>query len=92
MILLKLLDSKVVLMAFTGIAMACLFAALFMSGPVALIALPLIGFFAAVMYPTIFSLALNSVKEHHRSFSGIDRKSTRLHPSHIPLSRMPSAA
>jgi fucose permease len=31
----------------------------------------MVGFFAAVMYPVIFSLALNSVAEHHGSFSGI---------------------
>ena len=31
----------------------------------------LVGFFAAVMWPVIFSLALNSVAEHHGSFSGI---------------------
>jgi fucose permease len=38
---------------------------------VARIAFPLVGFFAAVMYPVIFSLALNSVAEHHGSFAGI---------------------
>jgi fucose permease len=31
----------------------------------------MVGFFASVIYPIIFSLALNSVKEHHGSFSGI---------------------
>jgi FHS family L-fucose permease-like MFS transporter len=38
---------------------------------VALIAFPCVGFFASVMYPIIFSLALNSVNEHHGSFAGI---------------------
>lgn len=71
MIALKLLDSKIVLVTFTAAAMASLLAALFMSGPVALIAFPLTGFFASVMYPIIFSLALNSVKDHHGTFSGI---------------------
>ena len=42
-----------------------------MSGPVALVAFPLVGFFSSVMYPVIFSLALNSVEEQHGSFSGI---------------------
>jgi fucose permease len=42
-----------------------------MSGPVARVAFPVVGFFAAVMWPVIFSLALNSVAEHHGSFSGI---------------------
>lgn len=71
MIALKLFDSKMVLVAFTAAAMASLGAALFMSGPVALMAFPMTGFFAAVMYPIIFSLGLNSVKENHGSFSGI---------------------
>jgi fucose permease len=71
MIMLKLIDSKLVLVAFTACAMASLLAALYLSGSVALVAFPLTGFFAAVMYPIIFSLALNSVPQHHGSFSGI---------------------
>ena len=70
-VLLKLLDSKIVLVLFTIAAIISFTAALFMSGSVALIAFPLVGFFSAVMYPVIFSLALNSVAEHHGSFSGI---------------------
>ncbi|MCH8957790.1 MFS transporter, partial [candidate division KSB1 bacterium] len=70
-VLLKLLDSKIVLVIFTIAAIMSLTAALFMSGSVALIAFPLVGFFSSVMYPVIFSLALNSVEEHHGSFSGI---------------------
>ena len=41
------------------------------SSKLALIGFPLIGFFISVMYSIIFSLALNSVKEHHGSLSGI---------------------
>ncbi len=70
-VLLKLLDSRIVLVLFTVGAIISLTAALFMSGSVARIAFPLVGFFSAVMYPVIFSLALNSVAEHHGSFSGI---------------------
>jgi len=70
-VLLKLLDSKIVLAIFTIAAIMSLTAALFMSGSVALVAFPLVGFFSSVMYPVIFSLALNSVEEHHGSFSGI---------------------
>jgi len=70
-VLLKLLDSKIVLILFTAAAIISLTAALFGSGSVARIAFPLIGFFSAVMYPVIFSLALNSVAEHHGSFAGI---------------------
>ena len=69
--LLKLLDSKIVLASFTVAAILSFSAALFLSGPVARIAFPMVGFFAAVMWPVIFSLALNSVAEHHGSFSGI---------------------
>jgi fucose permease len=70
-VLLKLLDSRIVLVLFTSAAIISFTAALFLSGSVARIAFPLVGFFSAVMYPVIFSLALNSVAEHHGSFSGI---------------------
>jgi fucose permease len=70
-VLLKLLDSRTVLILFTIAAIISFTAALFMSGSVARIAFPLVGFFSAVMYPVKFSLALNSVAEHHGSFSGI---------------------
>jgi fucose permease len=70
-LLLKLLDSRIVLVLFTIGAILSLTAALFMPGPVARIAFPLVGFFSAVMYPVIISLALNSVEEHHGSFAGI---------------------
>jgi fucose permease len=35
------------------------------------LAFPAIGLFASVMWPIVISLALNSVAEHHGSFSGI---------------------
>lgn len=70
-VLLKLLDSRIVLVAFTFLAMIALAFALYGNATMALIAFPLIGFFASVMYPIIFSLALNSVSEHHGSFAGI---------------------
>jgi len=69
--LLKVLDSRKVLIGFTIAAIVCLTAAFFGSGPTALIAFPAVGFFASVMYPVIFSLALNSIDEHHGSFAGI---------------------
>ena len=71
LLLLKIMDSRKVLIVFTIAAITCLSIALFGSGPQALIAFPLVGFFASVMYPIIFSLALNSVSEHHGSFAGI---------------------
>jgi fucose permease len=69
--LLKIVDSRKVLVIFTVLALVCLSAAMFGSAKISLIAFPWIGFFASVMYPIIFSLALNSVNEHHGSFSGI---------------------
>lgn len=71
LLLLKILDSRKILVGFTAAAIGCLSLALFGSGSIALVAFPLIGFFIAVMWPIIFSLALNSVKEHHGSLSGI---------------------
>jgi len=69
--LLKVMDSKKVLILFTSIVLLCFTVALFGSGSVALYMFPAIGFFIAVMWPIIFSLGLNSVSEHHGSVSGI---------------------
>lgn len=69
--LLKILDSRKVLILFSSFAIVSLTFALFGSGKVALIAFPLVGFFASVMWSVIFSLALNSVDKHHGAFSGI---------------------
>ncbi|HTQ63433.1 MAG TPA: MFS transporter [Puia sp.] len=71
LLLLKILDSRKVLIGFTIAALICLSIAFFGNGPTALIAFPAVGFFASVMYPIIFSLALNSISEHHGSFAGI---------------------
>ncbi|WP_439583126.1 MFS transporter [Dyadobacter bucti] len=71
LILLKLLDSRKVLIVFTSGAIISLMAALFGSVEIALYAFPMSGFFASVMYSVIFSLALNSVPQHHGTFSGI---------------------
>jgi len=71
MLLLKLFDSRKVLLAFTVAAMASLTAVLFGSGQVAVLAFPLVGFFASVMWPIVVSLGLNSVDEFHGAVSGI---------------------
>jgi FHS family L-fucose permease-like MFS transporter len=71
LIFLKLIDSRKVLIIFTTAAIICLTTALLGSGEMALIAFPMVGFFASVMWSVIFSLALNSVEKHHGSFSGI---------------------
>lgn len=70
-VLLKILDCRIVLSAFTFLAIISFIFALFGSASTSLIAFPLVGFFASVIYPIIFSLALNSVTEHHGSFAGI---------------------
>ncbi len=71
LILLKLLDSKVVLRWFTVLAIISLATGLFGGAGIALWAFPISGFFLSVMYPVIISLGLNSVKKHHGSFAGI---------------------
>ncbi len=71
LLLLKIFDSRWVLIFFTAGAMLSLASALFGPTSVALYAFPLCGFFASVMWSIIVSLALNSVRFHHGTFSGI---------------------
>ena len=71
LLLLKLLDSRVVLRIFAVAALLTLTVALFGSGPMARYAFPALGFLLSVMWSVVFSLALNSVPSHHGSFSGI---------------------
>lgn len=71
LLLLKFMDSRKLLILATSITILCLVVALTGSAQMALIGFPMVGFFISVMYSIIFSLALNSVKEHHGSLSGI---------------------
>ncbi len=71
LVLLKLADSKVLLRWSGYLSVVLLALGLFGSAKVALIALPAVGFAISMMYSIIFSLALNSVSEHHGSFAGI---------------------
>jgi len=71
LLLLKIFDSRKVLIGASFGALFCLSAALFGPASVSVIAFPAIGLFASVMWPIVISLALNSVAEHHGSFSGI---------------------
>lgn len=71
LLLLKLFDSRRVLIGFASAAVVTLSLALFGPGPAAAVAFPLLGFCASVMWSIIFSLALNSLDRHHGSFSGI---------------------
>lgn len=69
--LLKLFDSRKVLIGFAACALLCLTAAIFGPTRVSAIAFPMMGLFASVMWPILVSLALNSVSEYHGSFAGI---------------------
>jgi fucose permease len=71
LVLLKLIDSRKVLLVFTTGAIIALVAALFGQASVSIYAFPITGFFLSVMWSVVFSLALNSVPSHHGSFSGI---------------------
>ncbi|MGC2475835.1 MAG: MFS transporter, partial [Candidatus Sulfotelmatobacter sp.] len=69
--LLKLFDSRKVLLGTSVCALLCLTIALFGPAGVSVIAFPMIGLFASVMWPILVSLGLNSVAEHHGPFAGI---------------------
>ena len=71
LILLKFIDSKIVLKVYTLLAILCFGVALFGSENISLYSFQASGFFLSVMYPVIISLALNSVSEHHGAFAGI---------------------
>jgi len=71
LVLLRIMDSRKVLIGATSLTICCFLVALFGNSNLALIAFPLIGFFIAVMWSIIFSLGLNSVASHHGSLSGI---------------------
>jgi fucose permease len=71
LILLKLFDSRRVLIISTVCAMVMLAFGLFGPANVALICFPLTGLFLSVMWSIIISLGLNSVPRHHGTFSGI---------------------
>ena len=71
LVLLKLIDSKRILKIFTILTMVTLIIALFAPAEISLYAFPATGFLISMIWGIIFSLALNSEKMHHGSFSGI---------------------
>ena len=72
LVLLKLVDSRTVLVIFSFLALVCFTLGLFATNAtLAFWAFPLVGFFASVMYPIIFSLALNSLEKNQGAFAGI---------------------
>jgi len=71
LVLLKILDSKIVLRIFAAASFIVLTFTLFGNARMALFGFPALGFCLSVMYGIIFSLALNSVTKYHGSFAGI---------------------
>ena len=71
LVLLKLFDSRKILVAFSLAAMVSLALALWGSAALSANAFRLAGFCLSVMWSVVFSLALNSLAEHHGTFSGI---------------------
>jgi len=71
LVLLKLVDSKLILRWFTLFAIISVALGLLGSDQVSLWAFPISGLFLSIMYPIIVSLGLNSVSKHHGSFAGI---------------------
>ena len=71
LVLLKLFDSRAVLVGSGVLSIATLSVALFGPANVSKIAFAGVGFCVSVMWSIIFSLALNSLDRHHGSFSGI---------------------
>ena len=71
LLLLKLFDSRHILIVFAVGAMLSLLSGLFGDIHIALIALPLTGFFLSIMWSIVFSLGMNSLPKHHGTLSGI---------------------
>src|SRR3954453_8193476 len=69
--LLKLFDSRKILMVFVVGAAITLTCGLFGPAGVAKIAFPMCGFFLSVMWSIVISLGLNSVANHHGTLAGI---------------------
>ncbi len=71
MFLLKLVDSRRVLLIFSAASFFTLSAAIFGGPLTAMLAFPLVGLSISVMWSILFSLALNSMPSHHSAVSGI---------------------
>lgn len=71
LLLLKLFDSRHVLIGASLLAIVCLFMALYGNAKLALLSFPAMGACVSVMWSIIFSLGLNSVKTNHGSLAGI---------------------
>jgi MFS transporter, FHS family, L-fucose permease len=70
--LIKLFDSRTILLAFSaGGALTLLLALFTPSAKVAMFALPMLGFWCSVGCPIVFALALNSLEKYHGALTGI---------------------
>ena len=69
--LLKIFDSRSVLVVFAASAVVTLALALFGDVNISKVAFPATGFFLSIMWSVVFSLGMNSVPHHHGTFSGI---------------------
>lgn len=70
-VLLKLFDVKKILAVFLIAQLIALSLALFGGPQVSLVSFVVCGFLTSVMYGSVFSLGMNSLKSHHGSVSGI---------------------
>jgi len=71
LVIVRLIDSKIMLRIFAVLAIINLVVALFAPVTIAIISFSLCGFFISIMFSVVFSLALNSVDKHHGAFAGI---------------------
>jgi fucose permease len=71
LLILKLVDSKIVLKISSILTIICLTIALLGSKELSILAFPACGFFISMIFSILFSLALNSESLYHGSFSGI---------------------
>ena len=71
LVLLKLFDAKKILVVFMSGGILTLLAALSGGRTLALVAMPMLGFWCSVGWPLVFALALNSLDKHHGTFAGI---------------------
>ncbi|MDD4192117.1 MAG: MFS transporter [Mangrovibacterium sp.] len=71
MFLLEMLNSRMVLFVVALLALISLLFALYGNTAVSRVAFPAMAAFESVMWPVILSMALNSVRKHHETLSGI---------------------
>jgi MFS transporter, FHS family, L-fucose permease len=76
MALMKVIDSRKMLLIWSILAALSFTAALFGNGELAMLAFPVTGFFLSVLWPLIVAIALNSIPNHHGALMGVLMSST----------------